>query len=982
MRNLRKYLSVLLVVAMLATSMVPAFAAPSFTYADEATKLNELGLYQGISDTTFDPDLGTALNRETAVVMLLRIFGLEDEAAAMTAAEVAAALKPYTDAKDVSAWAVNHMAYAIANGLVQGMSETTLAPKVAVSGKMYATLILRQLGYTVAGNDYNTAAAMLADKGGLTAAEAVKFNDKNLIKDDLVGISFGSLAAVDADGKTVIANLVAGGLDAELAAEFGGYVAPTATPTPTPAAAAVSKVSTDNLKSFKVEFNKAVDSTTFTFTANGAIATDNVRLYAGSTIQNIAAVAFASDYKSATIYTTAALAQDTTYTFTTSAVKAGTETIAGSTSFVVKDVTSPTVSSVSFTGPQTMVITFSEPINAVVPASKVWSSITIDGNAVGGYLVNTSNMYKYTMTLSSALAVGDHAVAITNADAALSADYAGFKFASYSATVPLVADTAAPSVTSVNVVNKSKIEVNFNETVNTTGSTFSFTNTTGAWAIDVANTSGSKVTFINTTGSLNANALSSVTFSYTAVKDLYGNSTGSTALTYVFAAPLDVTKPVPTVALNADNTFTVEFNEDVDATAGANGATNTANYVLYDSTGASKGVASSAVAYSVGNTKKFTVAFAGVLGAANPGTYTLKINNVADQSILGNTMVESVTTVVVNDTSAPTATAAYYTTGTAKVAFTEAMDATTLADKNNYLVAINGGANRYLSAITGATVTVAADNKSVLVYIPTTDTVGTFDGTNDTITLLAIKDTAAKYLSNLNVALTIGAPTAFGTATATLVSLNQVKVSLGVGTAVYFDPTTASTANYWYIDAPSTAGDANTLTNYVVGAAVSTDGTYVTLTLDSNISANATKTVTSGTYNLVVYTVPAVGSSSVKSTFGSVLSIAYAAGVQVADGVAPTATVATGAATGEIAVTFNEAVTAGSITLYNNTTGAVVTVGNGSVTGNTGNYAQVTAGTSYKITGLTSGYSYTVTLSGLTDGTNTAASAQYTVTAK
>ncbi|MBU7007212.1 hypothetical protein [Phosphitispora fastidiosa] len=46
-------------------------------YGSEAQTLNDLGLYNGVSTTTFDPDLGSALNRETGVVMLLRIFGLE-----------------------------------------------------------------------------------------------------------------------------------------------------------------------------------------------------------------------------------------------------------------------------------------------------------------------------------------------------------------------------------------------------------------------------------------------------------------------------------------------------------------------------------------------------------------------------------------------------------------------------------------------------------------------------------------------------------------------------------------------------------------------------------------------------------------------------------------------------------------------------------------------------------------------------------------
>ncbi|MGE5474420.1 MAG: S-layer homology domain-containing protein [Ignavibacteriales bacterium] len=214
-----KYLRdiVLLLILLFAIS-INAFAADSFTYSAEAQKLNDLGLYKGISTTEFDPDLGTALNRETGVVMLLRIFGLESEAQAITDAD--ATLAKFTDASSIASWAKNATAYAVKNGLVQGLPDGTFGPKASLNGKAYCTLILRQLGYTP---DYNNAPAELADKGGLSVLESVKFTEKELIKDDLIGISYGALKAEYGDGATVIQKLLDGGIVEEKKVEDAGF---------------------------------------------------------------------------------------------------------------------------------------------------------------------------------------------------------------------------------------------------------------------------------------------------------------------------------------------------------------------------------------------------------------------------------------------------------------------------------------------------------------------------------------------------------------------------------------------------------------------------------------------------------------------------------------------------------------------------------------------------------------------------------------
>jgi hypothetical protein len=250
MITFKKALSMITVLAMIMLFTVNYSYATevSFTYSAEAQKLNDLGLYKGVSEVSFVPDLGSTLNRETGVVMLLRIFGLENDASAITDAD--ATLAKFSDAASISSWAKNAVAYAVKNSLVVGYPDGTFGPKASLNGKSYATMILRQLGFTP---DYNNAPAELADKGGLTTDEARKFASKELIKDDLVGISFGVLSATDKDGKKVIENLVENKIVDGTIILDSGAIAPEVQQQPTESIVNVSNHSNHNNNNSNLE---------------------------------------------------------------------------------------------------------------------------------------------------------------------------------------------------------------------------------------------------------------------------------------------------------------------------------------------------------------------------------------------------------------------------------------------------------------------------------------------------------------------------------------------------------------------------------------------------------------------------------------------------------------------------------------------------------------------------------------------------------
>lgn len=284
MKNLKKVLSVLLVVAVLATAMVPAFAATTFTYESQAKALYDIGLFKGTSPTEFVPDLGGDLVREQGIAMIVRLLGKADAAAAVTAADQDAALAAFADAKDVEPTLKAAVAYAVKNNLVKGDGKN-VDPKGKMPGKDFATILLRNLGYEVSAADYDKACATLVEKGGLTAAEAVKFSEKNLIRDDFVGMSYGALQAAYKDGATVIAKLITDKVvDEAKAIAVGVYKKPVA------ADLAVKVV---GAKKLELAFNTAIDPTKVTASA--------ITVKKGSNTYTVDSVKVAEDKKSAVV---------------------------------------------------------------------------------------------------------------------------------------------------------------------------------------------------------------------------------------------------------------------------------------------------------------------------------------------------------------------------------------------------------------------------------------------------------------------------------------------------------------------------------------------------------------------------------------------------------------------------------------------------------------------------------------------------------
>ena len=630
MRSLKKLLAVVVAICVLATFTVPAFAAESFTYETQAQTLNDLGLYAGTSTSTFNPDLGTALNRETGIVLFLRLFGLEKAALALTDAEVDTALAGYTDAATISSWAKKQIAYAVSNKLVAGMTTTTVGPKGALSGTMFAALILRQLGYADAA--YATSTTTLSEKGGLTAAEATLFASKTMIKDDLVGMAYGALLAKDSAGKTVIANLVAGGTVTAAAAVAAGLV-PAA-----PVNVTVSSVSADNLKQVVVAFNGAVDK-------DSAEKKDNYSMD-GFAFES---ASLAADGKTVTV--TLAKTDDPRfvnqkeYKITVDGVKdASGKSIAKAdkVAFTPVDTTIPTVKEVTALGTKALKIVFTEPVIGSTAATT--AAYKIDGKSIAG-----SVKYNFTdsVIITTTMTTGEHKLSIDGVT-----DYAPFKVSAKDIAFTVAEDTTAPEIVSAKAIDLKKVEVIFNEPVKALSKAYhtnSNKTTDGPAAID-----DKKVTLTFTDG--NKMSIGNTTVTLENVEDYSGNKATRT----VDVTPvLDMERPTVTAVKaekdGSNHKFTVTFSESVLTADAEKGA----NYVFKDKdakvvTGKglnSKGSpASSSLDYN-NDKKQVTFSTVGLLGA---GDYTLEISGIQDSAFVANMMMPYTYSFTLGDTSAPT----------------------------------------------------------------------------------------------------------------------------------------------------------------------------------------------------------------------------------------------------------------------------------------------------------------------------------------
>lgn len=193
-RTVKVFVFMAIIVIAAAFTGVAALASD---YDSQADALNEMGLFCG-TDTGYE--LERIPTRGEAAVMLVRLLGKENEAKA-GAYEI-----PFTDVPD---WAKQHVGYLYVNNLAKGSTPTTYNSGDTCNAQMFATFLLRALGYNDSIGDFTYSEALeYAASIGLIEAAGTTNDFK---RDDMVAFSYSALfqPVKDGGGTTLLEKLVA-----------------------------------------------------------------------------------------------------------------------------------------------------------------------------------------------------------------------------------------------------------------------------------------------------------------------------------------------------------------------------------------------------------------------------------------------------------------------------------------------------------------------------------------------------------------------------------------------------------------------------------------------------------------------------------------------------------------------------------------------------------------------------------------------------
>jgi hypothetical protein len=524
----------------------------------------------------------------------------------------------------------------------------------------------------------------------------------------------------------------------------------------------VTAVATNNLKEVTVTFSKAVSAT------EGA-KKENYAVKAGAETEVVSNVALAADGLSAVLTVEGQFAQQDAVEVTVKKVVGlaadETKSIAS-----VLDTTIPTADSITLTGPNTLQVKFSEPVQASVLNGNVGISVN---NGVYGVAERTLSADGKTLnvTLSaSTLPEGTYNVKV---DAFK--DYANFAGVSKTFTVEYKKDVTVPVAELVSA-SQTEVKIKFNKPVYANGVALTkeyFYHTYSAWkpvAVESTDAQTYVLKFKDAdvatqdyylpVGNSTVTVLAKV--GDHAVKDGWGNVLAADAK-LAATVTADVTAPVvSSVTAKAEDKLEVVFSEDVTVAD--------ANFVVKDSAGTV--VTGWSSAYGTGN--KSTITFGKKLAG---GSYTIEVKDVKDKALAPNTITtvthsftitdltapEAPSAVVVEDLTSTTAGAFVYLTFKEDMATT---GAGSVLDVNNYRL---GG--KVLP--TGSKVELFGSSKKVKISLPHQDT--TLVGA-DKLAVGRLADAAGNLMENFSTAVTIvedAAPTTF---TAAAIGLNKVQI--------------------------------------------------------------------------------------------------------------------------------------------------------------------------------------------------------------
>lgn len=894
MRNLKKIFAVLVVVALMASMMVPALAA-GFTYEAEATKLNNVKLMEGMN-------LGDKVTRIQALTFAIKAAGKNAEAQALTDAEVAEILANVVDADKVPNWGKKYLAWAVKNGKTSGV-DASIAPKVkfvadgTVDAKVFLFWTL-SIGMGYQGIGTATATSKAVDAKVISVTQAVDFNLKGeLIRDDVAGILYGAaMTGVNADGKGFMASLITAGFVSQQVASDNGFAS-----APAPVALAVVSVTANSLREILVTFNKPVDKDSAQAIANYKLNGVALTTNDSATLQDGATTVILN------LASTATMTNQTEYKLKVKDVKdaaTGTKLSEVETKFTPFDSSIPAVVSIEVTGPRSIKVNFSEPIN------NQGTFIIDDGRYYASPSVST-NRKTVELTIGVDFSEGVHNVKVKDAT-----DYYGFKVAETTSSFTVTKDASAP-VVSIDKVTETQITLKFTKPVTDTNlntdvtAYYGYNDTTGFKGTLARKTPGdlyNDTYYVNfTTPIPQGTQTLYLNTKADKLQDKWGNDVASTTLSFNVVVDNDA-PVVKSVVADKDNKIIVTFNEDINA----NDAVKAAYYTLKTANGSVMKTADNADLDSNGHflanvefkyDKDADTVTMELDHSLTGGTYNLTIEKIRDASYKANVITTVTVPFDVSDSSGPSVSSAMVNSDGSKirVKFSESMATTGLTDTASYRLIVDNGSSKALPD--NSTVSIV-DSKTVEIALGTAD--ANINGTNDKVQVSgSLKDSSGNAIGGFFSEKVI---------TADAIAIGSVKTD-DDGFNVYVKAANQIDVK---INQELKAIDANDITVTATAA----DGTAAAIASAyyTNDSGSATVTVLLNKdlhTDARGFTSVVFGAGAVTNVFGTDnTAFTLNNGVNVKDQVAPKITATETKTTTRIDLTFSEAINTSTVSIY------------------------------------------------------------------
>lgn len=690
MRNLKKYLAVIVAIAVMMTAMIPAFAeetAETTTIPADAKICADLGVLKGSGDGVTVEYLAGSVDRMQAARLYLRLKGLEAEALATD--EDA---ENFPDADETNADGRKIMAYLKANpehGFAGGESGN-FGPNDQMEAQPYYKVLLTALGYAqkneagVGDFAYADTLTFAAEKGLSKVATVTDFT-----RADFATASVEALKATVKGGtKTLAATLVdAGKIDKDAAIAAGLYV-------DVPATFEVASVSATNLKEVVVVYNQAVDKasaeTASKYRINNSIQVDSASLADDGVTVTVS-------LKDGNNAGTTKFVNQKEYEIDIKNIKVADGSSTSSfddIKFTPKDVEVPLVTEVKSLGTKALKVTFSEPMNKVST-----SMFKLDGKSYVGSITFDSGDKSATLkpyNSSTTIAPGAHTLTISGAE-----DFAPLKSEEQVIDFDVVEDKTAPQIVEVTATLE-KAVVTFDEDVDpdtVSKNDFYWLSGTVKKYPNSVEVDGAKVTLKYNDG--NRLPAYTITMYISGISDYSGNTLSASEVSVTPA--VDQSRPEVSDVELADDQMSIKVTYSKDVTGSKR-----SDYSIKDKDGDTVRIKT----INTVDADEYTIDLYEELPS---GDNTLTISGVQDKTTLNNTMLPFTTTVTAEDKSAPEITTVTGSVRQIIVSFNEAMDIETITDLKNYTIKM-GATLRSLPSDTE--ITAISNAKAALIVLP------------------------------------------------------------------------------------------------------------------------------------------------------------------------------------------------------------------------------------------------------------------------